>query len=263
MRKAWFQALGWATLVLSSASVSAADQPTSPSPAHHWSYAGATGPGHWGSLDDAAVACAKGEHQSPIDLDSRTAKTGKSGKFRINYEPGAVALLNNGHTVEAEVGDAADTVTFEGATYRLAQFHFHTPSEHTIDGKHFPLEIHFVNKDAEGHITVVGVLVRAGAENRDLAAVFNALPADATPAGEQAGKRAQVDLAAVLPREHKAFVYNGSLTTPPCTEGVHWIVMAQPVEMSRAQIGNFAKIFHDNHRPLQKINGREIDSETY
>ncbi|WP_445144142.1 carbonic anhydrase [Dyella sp. Tek66A03] len=263
MRKAWFHVLGWATLVLSSASVSAADQPTPPAHAHHWSYAGANGPGHWGSLDDADVACGKGEQQSPIDLDSRTAKTGKSGKFHINYQPGAVTLLNNGHTVEAEVGDAADTVTFEGASYRLAQFHFHAPSEHSIDGKHFPLEIHFVNKDAEGHITVVGVLVRAGAENKNLAAVFNALPAHETPAGEHADKPAQVDLAAVLPSEHKAFVYNGSLTTPPCTEGVHWIVLAQPVEMSRAQIGNFAKIFHDNHRPLQKINGRQIDSETY
>ena len=93
MRNAWFQALGWATLVLSSASVSAADQPASPSPAHHWSYAGPNGPGHWGNLDEADVACGKGAHQSPIDLDSRTAKTGKSGAFRINYEPGAVTLL--------------------------------------------------------------------------------------------------------------------------------------------------------------------------
>lgn len=262
MGKAWFQAVGWAAWVLSSASVSAAEQPGSPAQAHHWSYAGASGPDHWGSLDDADIACGKGERQSPIDLDSHTIKTGQSGKFRINYEAGAVALLNNGHTVQADVSDAADTLIFEGSTYRLAQFHFHTPSEHTIDGKRYPLEIHFVNKDAEGHITVVGVLVREGAQNKDLAAAFSALPANEAPAGEHAGKPTQVDLADLLPSDHKAFVYNGSLTTPPCTEGVHWIVMAQPIEMSQAQIAAFAKIFHDNHRPLQKVNGREIVSET-
>ena len=119
-----------------------------------------------------------------------------------------------------------------------------------------------MNKDAGGHIAVVGVLVQAGAENMLLAPVFSTLPAPATPAGTHAGKPLQVDIAAVLPKDHKAYVYSGSLTTPPCTEGVRWIVLTQPIEMSNAQIQAFKKIFHDNHRPLQKSNGREVDRES-
>jgi carbonic anhydrase len=228
----------------------------------HWSYSGEHGPSHWGDVAADDAVCGNGKSQSPIDLVTGAAKTGKEGNFKINYERGAVALLNNGHTVQADVSDAADTVTLEGTTYTLAQFHFHTPSEHTMDGKGYPLEIHLVNKDASGHTTVVGVFVRAGAENKLLAPIFSALPSTATPNGMHMGHSVKVDISAVLPKDHKAFVYMGSLTTPPCTEGVHWIVLAQPIEMSNAQINSFRTIFNDNHRPLQKINGREVDRET-
>jgi carbonic anhydrase len=230
--------------------------------APHWSYSGEHGPTHWGDVAPEDAVCGSGKSQSPINLSSGTAKAGKNGAFKINYEAGAVALLNNGHTVQADISDSADTVSFDGATYTLAQFHFHTPSEHTVDGKYYPLEIHFVNKDTQGHIAVVGVLVKAGAENKLLAPVFSSLPSSATPAGTHAGKPVQVDIAAVIPKDHKAYVYAGSLTTPPCTEGVHWIVLAQPIEMSSGQIEAFKKIFHDNHRPIQKASGREVDHET-
>jgi carbonic anhydrase len=170
--------------------------------------------------------------------------------------------LNNGHTVQADVSGTANSISFGGASYTLAQFHFHTPSEHTVDGKYYPLEIHFVNKDAAGHIAVVGVLVRAGAENKLLAPLFSSLPATATPAGTHAGQPLQVDIAAVLPKAHDAYVYPGSLTTPPCTEGVRWIVLMQPIQMSSAQIQAFKNIFQDNHRPLQKVNGREVNRES-
>jgi carbonic anhydrase len=226
--------------------------------APHWSYSGEHGPAHWGSVSPDDAVCGNGQSQSPIDLSSATAKAGKNGAFKINYGSAVATLVNNGHTVQADVGDNADLVSIGGTSYKLAQFHFHTPSEHAVDGKHFPLEIHFVNKDAAGHIAVVGVFVQPGAENKVLAPLFSTLPSAATPAA----KPLQVDVAAVLPKDHKAFVYTGSLTTPPCTEGVQWIVLAQPIEMSSGQIEAFKKIFHDNHRPLQTAGGRDVERES-
>ena len=227
--------------------------------APHWTYAGATGPDHWEAMDPRFTACGKGKDQSPIDLESRDAKTGKNGAFHIAYERTDVALVNNGHTIQANVKDPNDTVTLDGDTYHLAQFHFHTPSEHTADGQRYKLEAHFVNEDSNKRALVVGVLVREGKPNPGLAPVFSQLP---TSEESPAGQPISVDLASILPKDHRAFVYTGSLTTPPCTEGVQWVVLEHPIEMSREQIDSFAKIFHDNHRPLQKVNGREIDDES-
>lgn len=257
-----FGTAAWVLLASSSLALDKTPAPGGTAAPPHWSYSGEHGPAHWGDVAADGAVCAIGKSQSPINLAAGTATTGKAGNFKINYAPGAVALLNNGHTIQADVSDATNTVTFEGTSYTLAQFHFHAPSEHTVDGKQFPMEIHFVNKDANGHIVVVGVFVQAGAENKLLAPMFSALPTTATPAGTHAGGPLKVDIPAVLPKDRKAFVYAGSLTTPPCTEGVHWIVLAQPIEMSNAQIDAFKTIFHDNHRPLQKINGRDVVSET-
>lgn len=228
----------------------------------HWSYAGNTDPSHWSAMDPKFLACGNGKAQSPIDLESRDAKSGKAGEFHIDYEKGAVALVNNGHTVQANVSDAKDTVVFEGDTYRLAQFHFHAPSEHTMDGAHFPLEIHFVNEDGRKRIAVVGVMVKLGEPNPSLASVLKNLPASESEGKASATAPVNVDLASVLPHDHRAYVYTGSLTTPPCTEGVQWIVMTQPIQMSKDQIAAFTRIFPDNHRPLQKVNGREVDNES-
>ncbi|RAO75882.1 carbonic anhydrase [Dyella jiangningensis] len=228
----------------------------------HWAYTGEAGPAHWTSLDPSFSACGVGLAQSPIDLESRDAKPGKAGEFHIDYEKGDVDLVNNGHTVQANVTDAKDTVVYEGDTYRLAQFHFHSPSEHIVDKTRFPLEIHFVNQDGAKHILVVGVMVKLGDENPSLAPVFHSLPPAMGNASSTAGKPIPVDLAAVLPKNHEAYVYSGSLTTPPCTEGVRWIVLAHPIQMSKAQVASFSKMFPDNHRPLQKINGREVDDES-
>ncbi|HET6554818.1 MAG TPA: carbonic anhydrase family protein [Dyella sp.] len=228
---------------------------------HHWSYSGESGPTRWSAMDAQFTTCGNGKAQSPIDLESRDAKKGKAGEFNIDYEKGDVALVNNGHTVQANVSDAKDTVVFDGDTYRLAQFHFHSPSEHTTDGTRFPLEIHFVNDDAHKRVLVVGVMVKLGSENESLAPVFHSLPAKSRNGPDHASKAIPVDLASVLPGNHEAFVYRGSLTTPPCTEGVQWVVLSHPIQMSKEQIASFSKLFPDNHRPLQKINGREIDDD--
>ncbi|QNK02136.1 carbonic anhydrase [Dyella telluris] len=227
----------------------------------HWAYAGNHDPAHWSDMDPKFTACGNGQAQSPIDLESRDAKTGKAGEFHIDYEKGAVSLVNNGHTIQANVSDAKDTVVFDGDTYHLAQFHFHAPSEHVTDGKRFPLELHFVNEDGR-KVAVIGVLVKLGEKNETLAPVLNSLPATGPVSLKSTKPPVTVDLASVLPHDHKAFVYTGSLTTPPCTEGVHWIVLSEPIQMSKDQIESFTHIFPDNHRPLQKINGREIDNES-
>ncbi|WP_266180404.1 carbonic anhydrase [Dyella humicola] len=228
----------------------------------HWSYSGKSGPSHWSSMGPSFVVCGNGKAQSPIDLESRDAKTGKADEFHIDYEKGAVALVNNGHTVQANVSDAKDTVVFDGDTYRLAQFHFHSPSEHTTDGTRFPLEIHFVNEDGRKRVVVVGVMVKLGKQNESLASVLRALPASEKETSKDTRPPVTVDLGSVLPHDHGAYVYAGSLTTPPCTEGVHWVVLKEPIQMSSDQIASFTRLFPDNHRPLQKANGREIDNES-
>ena len=256
---------GMAAVAVTIASVSALALPLSAdkgASSPHWTYSGEAGPSHWASLDPSFSACGVGLAQSPIDLESRDAKPGKAGEFHIDYEKGDVALVNNGHTVQANVTDAKDTVVFDGDTYHLAQFHFHSPSEHTTDQKRFPLEIHFVNQDGAKHILVVGVMVKLGDENPSLAPVFHSLPPAASHASASAGAPIPVDLASVLPKNREAYVYNGSLTTPPCTEGVRWVVLAHPIEMSKGQVASFSKMFPDNHRPLQKINGREVDDDS-
>lgn len=228
----------------------------------HWSYSGKTGPSHWSAMAPNFVECGNGKAQSPIDLESRDAKSGKAGEFHIDYEKGAVALVNNGHTVQANVSDAKDTVVFDGDTYRLSQFHFHSPSEHTTDGMRFPLEIHFVNEDARKRVVVVGVVVKLGKQNESLAPVLRSLPASDKGISQDTTPPIAVDVGSILPRDHRAYVYAGSLTTPPCTEGVHWVVLKEPIQMSNDQLASFIRIFPDNHRPLQKANGREIDNES-
>lgn len=263
MQRCKFPFAGMAAMTVTVASVSALALPLSADQgaAAHWSYSGEAGPAHWSALAPAFTACTMGKAQSPIDLESHDAKAGKPGEFHIDYEMGTVSLVNNGHTVQANVSDAKDTVIFHGDTYRLAQFHFHSPSEHTADRKRFPLEIHFVNQNDHKRVVVVGVFVELGKKNDNLASLFSSLPA-ARDASPNLKPPVPVDLAAALPKNHEAYVYSGSLTTPPCSEGVRWIVLSHPIQMSQDQINAFSMIFPDNHRPLQKLNGREIDDES-
>ncbi|HWW05198.1 carbonic anhydrase family protein [Collimonas sp.] len=237
--------------------VSAAAAALASETAAHWSYQGKTDPTHWAEGNPENAACQSGRRQSPIALSESTAKRVASKDFSIQYEPGTVTLVNNGHTIQANVREANDTVNFKGQTYKLDQFHFHTPSEHTIDGKSYSMELHLVNKSNDGKITVVGIFIKEGKENQALESAFADLPARQTWTGRQA----KVDITALIPNDKKALAYSGSLTTPPCSEMVNWIVLEQPIEMSKQQIAAFKAIFHDNHRPLQKLNHRDIDEE--
>lgn len=220
----------------------------------HWEYAGKTGPAHWGELEPGFSACQAGKQQSPIDIHG--ARTAKLAPIGFHYTPGAAEIVNNGHTVQVNLEDGG-ALTLPSGDYKLVQFHFHTPSEETINGKHYPLVAHLVHKNAAGELAVVAVLFKQGHENAALREVFAGLPA---AAGDRHPLAAGIDLSAALPRHHAYYAYMGSLTTPPCSEGVHWQVLKQPVELSTGQLASFRKLYAMNARPIQPLNGRVVDA---
>ena len=217
----------------------------------HWSYSGESGPEHWGDLSPDFATCAKGAEQSPVDIPADAALNAADISF--NYQPSALTIVNNGHTIQVNY-DKGSSITLNGVRYDLVQFHFHAHSEHALAGQFEPLELHLVHKNAKGGLAVVGVLLKAGADNPGYAAVLNNLPA---AEGEpQAVSGASVDANQLLPTTRTYWRYNGSLTTPPCTEGVQWLVMNTPVDLSDAQIAAYTAIYNANARPLQPFNAR-------
>ncbi|SEH34149.1 carbonic anhydrase [Magnetospirillum fulvum] len=222
--------------------------------APHWSYEGHGNPAEWGQLSNSYEACGVGKDQSPIDL--RDARPAQLAPIEIHYHPLPLAIVNNGHTIQVNL-PPGNYITFEGERYDLLQYHFHTPSEHTFNGKPAPLELHLVHKGAQsGKLTVLGVALVAGEANPVVQAVWNIAPTAAGPVKE--APLTLVDPTALLPAQRAYYRYEGSLTTPPCTEIVHWVVFKQPVTISLPQIDTFAKLFPHNARPVQPINRRFI-----
>ena len=219
----------------------------------HWSYEGDTGPDHWGTLSPDFAACAKGVEQSPVDIPT-TAPLNAAG-ISFSYQPSALTIFNNGHTIQANY-DSGSSITLNGVRFDLVQFHFHAASEHAIGGQHEPMEIHFVHRNAQGELAVVGVLLKSGSENAAYVPIFQNLPPQASQPAPVAG--VSVDANQLLPAQHTYWRYNGSLTTPPCTEGVKWLVMNTPVEVSDAQVAAFNSIFKNNERPVQPFNMRSF-----
>jgi carbonic anhydrase len=237
------------------AAVSSAAQ-ASEHDAPHWGYGPGDGPAAWGKLSRDYALCANGKAQTPIDLvaGASAAATGAPPELESSRAERALALVNNGHTIQ--VADAGgDTIRLDGVAYRLVQFHFHDPSEHTLAGKSYPMEMHLVHQSADGKLAVLGVLIEEGAENTTLAPLWRALP---RKAGENGEARIALDTAALLPRDRHVLRYSGSLTTPPCSEGVQWLVFQQPVTLSHAQIVAFTEVIGDDHRPVQSANGRVV-----
>jgi carbonic anhydrase len=216
---------------------------------HHWSYTGAEGPSHWEG------ACATGKNQSPIDLSTRAAKHGNLPALTFAYKPTPLHVIDNGHSIQVDV-DKGSSLTVEGAQYALVQFHFHKPSEETIDGKHFAMVVHLVHKDAAGKLAVVAVPLEAGAANPLIATVWKNLPKEKGHSVAPAG--VTIDPSQLVPANRTYFTYTGSLTTPPCTEGVRWFVLTHPTAVSGDEIASFAKLYPANARPPQPLNGRPV-----
>lgn len=217
-----------------------------------WGYEGAHGPDHWGSLDPAFAACGDGREQSPIDLAG--AERHDLSEIGFDYAPSPISVLNTGHTIQVNY-EPGSGIVLNGRRYELDQFHFHHRSEHTVDGGDFPLELHLVHADAGGALAVVGIFLEEGGANEALAPVFRQMPGESGPAALVEGI---VDAGALLPERRTTWRYPGSLTTPPCSEGVSWLVMTDPVTASREQIEAFRALFPVNNRPLQPLNGRRL-----
>ena len=216
-------------------------------------YEGATGPKVWGKLDKAYKACGAGVQQSPIDLKHDI--DAKTPALSLHWKPVQLGwVINNGHTIQVNTPKAG-YMTLGGKRYDLLQFHFHQKSEHTISGKQFPMEVHFVHKAAKGGgLAVIGVMLAEGAENPVLASIWKMLPQHE---GEILNE-ARVDLKGLLPKSTASFRYAGSLTTPPCSEIVSWTVMKAPATLSSGQIKAFGHLFPNNFRPIQSQNRRYI-----
>ena len=230
-----------------------------------WGYAAENGPDVWGQLNPEYSLCAEGTHQSPIDLVN-PMQTKLPIIFYEYYPATGVDIHHNGHTIEVAYPEDS-RIHIDGTHYQLLQFHFHAPSEHTVAGKPFDMEMHLVHKSEEGNLAVVGLLIENGRHHPAFDPVWAYLPS--TPLETQRIENVIIDLALMLSPNKQitdeavktfpsTYRYNGSLTTPPCSEGVKWIVLTTPVEMSESQIAAFKAIIHGNNRPVQPLNGREL-----
>jgi len=247
----------WALAIVASLTVGAQAQ--------HFGYSGDVGPEDWCGLSPDYIACCGGVEQSPLTIVTRDAELERNlPKLKFHF-PGETSLsvVNNGHTVQANV-PAGATIEIGGLTYNLLQFHFHTPSEHTVDGDHAPIEMHLVHKTADGaHTAVVAAFIVPGKEHKELEKIWSVLP-------EEEGAQASVagfNLKKILPGKKTSYRYMGSLTTPPCSEGVFWNLLATPITMSTEQINAFREVFsgedfpEGNARPTQPLQGRDVTTD--
>ncbi|MGP1382124.1 MAG: carbonic anhydrase [Thainema sp.] len=216
-----------------------------------WGYVGENNPSEWDDLSPEYQACGAGMQQSPIDLHEGIAVD--MANVSVHYQSVPLRIVNNGHAIQINT-DPGSYILIDGERYDLLQFHFHHPSEHTVEGETMPMEAHFVHKNAAGNLAVLGVLLKEGAENRVLKPIWDAMPRQ--PSAEDTIPGVNIDIAQLLPADQSTYRYFGSLTTPPCSEIVKWVMFQTPTEVSPAQIGLFSDIFPLNARPVQPLNRR-------
>jgi carbonic anhydrase len=227
---------------------------------HHgtaWSYEGKTGPVNWGKLDPEYKACAAGKEQSPVDI--RGAHLNKAlPPIEFHYIAASIELVNNGHTVMAKVKPGS-YIQAGGVRYELVQFHFHHPSEEAVKGKLTDMDVHLVHKSADGKLAVVAVRLKEdlNSPNAVLAALWPHLP---KTAGAEDKVTEMVNPTGLLPGDRGYWTYDGSLTTPPCTEGVRWFVLINEMTASRDQVRDLARLYRVNSRPLQDLHGRRLEA---
>jgi len=219
----------------------------------HWTYEGEAGPENWGKLDPKFVMCGIGRNQSPIDLARFTDADLKP--LKLHYKTTASEIVNNGHTLQVDYTPGSKLVV-DGTDFELKQFHFHSPSENTLNGKQFPLEGHLVHADKDGNLAVVAVMFSEGAANPLLTKLWQNIPAKK---GDQTALPSGLNVKALLPASHDHYRFNGSLTTPPCSEGVRWLVLKQPATASKTQVERFSgTVGEANNRPVQPVNARAV-----
>jgi len=221
--------------------------------AHHWGYSGAEGPEHWGDLEPEYATCKTGRQQAPIDI--RNAKKSDLPAIEFDYHPAPLHIINNGHSIQVNYPPGS-FITIGDKRYQLTQFHFHRPSEETIEGKHFEMVLHLVHADAGGKLAVVSVLLNTGAGNAMIDTLWAHAPQHAGP--EEKFDSIQVNPADLLPSARGYYSFPGSLTTPPCSEGVTFFVLKTPLSISKEQAAAFARLYEHNARPIQPLNDRVV-----
>jgi len=221
----------------------------------HWGYQGAGNPDKWGDLSKEFATCKLGKEQSPIDIKTKDIVKGKPEKLEFSYKPTALNVVNNGHTIQINY-EKGSFLKVGKQQYELVQFHFHTTGEEKIDGKEFDLNAHLVHKNAEGKLAVVSVLFDKGSENAFLKNFWDKLP---RKAGEKLDlPKTSINVQDILPANKTYYTFTGSLTTPPCTEGVRWFVLKTPVTLSKEQADAFKALYPINNRPVQPLNKRVV-----
>jgi carbonic anhydrase len=219
---------------------------------HHWTYGGETGPDKWGSLDAANAMCSTGSQESPVDIVGTIGA--RLPPLNIRWPTRPDTIVNNGHTIQLNFAKG-DTLKVGEQSYALTQFHFHHPSEHLVGGKAFAMEAHFVHAAEGGAIAVIGVLISPGKSNTVFNKIVSTMPAEEGPPVEADHA---IDPNRLLPAGRAYYRYEGSLTTPPCSETVDWFVLAEKLEVAEADIDRFAKLYPMNARPVQKRDRRFI-----
>ena len=219
----------------------------------HWTYSGATGPEHWGELEKSFSACQQGHQQSPIDI--RDAKDADLPPIQFAYRSAPLHIVNNGHTIQVNYAPGS-FITVGNKRYQLTQFHFHHPSEEKVDGKNFEMVAHLVHTASDGTLAVVAVLLTPGTTNPLLTEIWPHLPKH--EGSERKLEAVPINIAELLPKDRAYYTFTGSLTTPPCTEGVTWFVLKEPKPISKAQADTFGKLYPSDARPVQPLNQREV-----
>lgn len=222
-----------------------------------WAYDGRLGPSHWADLDSAYATCRDGREQSPIDI--RHAVTADLPPLQFDYHAGPFEhLINNGYAVRVNYheDEQPNVLRVGDDAYRLVQFHFHRPSEEYVNGKAYPMVIHLMHQTSDGKLAGVAVLLKVGRANPVVQRIWDHMPVTKGPEHDVPG--VAIDPAGLLPADRSYYTYMGSVSAPPCTEGVTWFVLKTPVEVSRAQIRAFARVYPHDVRPLQPLNARVV-----
>lgn len=219
----------------------------------HWDYGSIAGPSHWGELSPEFRACTTGHRQSPIDI--RNTERRELPHIVFDYKPSRLRIVDNGHTVMINYAPGSYVVVGD-QRYQLKQFHFHRPSEEKINGKAFDMSAHLVHVNSEGKLAVVAILLEAGEDNGLIRELWKDLPKE--KAKEEVLDRVQIDLSQILPQDRSYYTFAGSLTTPPCSEDVTWIVLKHPTSISSAEIEQFSHLYRNDARPTQPRYDRAI-----
>ena len=220
-----------------------------------WAYEGAGGPQAWGKLQPEFSLCASGRRQSPINIEESQTLRGPAEPLQFSYQPSNATVRHDGHTIEVTVS-GNNALTVRGSTYKLVQLHFHHPAEERINNQGFAMVVHLLHKNDQGQFAMLAVLLEPGEANALINKVWTYIPLDK---GDQVPMPAgMLDLNELLPKDQRYYQFFGSLTTPPCTEDVLWLILKQTATASKEQIKLFSQLFPNNARPIQAINGRPV-----